>query len=86
MPETLAPSKRQVMKILTKRDGDREVTWDKGKEQEVKDAQASFDNHVKKQGYKAYAIDPSTGGKGQEIKEFDPNLEKIILVPQMRGG
>lgn len=79
-------TKRGRMKVLTAPDGDREVTWDKGKPDEVDDARATFDNHVKKKGNNAYAWDPSTGRQGQQIKEFDPNLEKIILTPALQGG
>lgn len=79
-----APNAR--IKVLTGRDGDREISWDKGKSEDVSDARSTFDNYVKRLGYKAFAVDPATGGQGQQIKEFDPTLEKILLTPALQGG
>jgi len=74
-----------VIKVLTARHGDRKVEWDKGKKEDVEDARATFDQYVKKMGYKAFALD-GQGNKGREIKEFDPNVESMLLTPQLRGG
>jgi hypothetical protein len=74
------------MKVLTARDGDREVTWDAGKKEDVESARADFDRY-RQLGYKAYEMDPKTRkSKGGELKTFDPSIEYMILIPQMQGG
>lgn len=73
-----------TMKIASAREGDRRISWDKGKKHEVEDAKATFDNHVKQGGYLAYRVED--GKKGTQIRDFDPAAEEIILVPQMVGG
>lgn len=47
-------------------------------------AQDTFEAQLKK-GHLAFALDKN-GQQGEQIKEFDPNLKNIILVPQMKGG
>lgn len=76
-----------ALKVLDKVLGDKKVTWDKGKQDEVDVARREFDYLVKEKGYAAYKVDRK--GKKVEneiIRTFDPTLEEVILIPQKVGG
>jgi hypothetical protein len=64
--------------------GDSRFLWDKDSPDEVAGARAQFDI-MKGKGYLAYTVDES-GNKGEVIREFDPNAQAIIMVPQTVGG
>lgn len=65
--------------------GDTKCMWDKNNSAEVAAAQAQFDS-LKKQGFAAYKAVGEKGTKGELIREFDKDLERIIMVPPMAGG
>jgi hypothetical protein len=65
--------------------GDTKVIWDSENEDEVKAAEELF-NSLRKKGHLAYAVVGEKGEKGEVIKKFDPELERIILAPAMAGG
>lgn len=65
--------------------GDTKLMWDSDNETEVANARRTFDE-MKKKGFTAYSVYGKDGAKGEQIREFDPKAEKIILVPQMQGG
>lgn len=73
-----------MMKILCSA-GDRKQIWDPTKPEEVEDAKESFKRMTEK-GYKAYEV----GRKGKkttvEVKDFDPSLGQLIMVPSIAGG
>jgi hypothetical protein len=83
---TVIKERKNIMGEMKRIDnsGDTKIKWDPKKRVEVKVAEASF-NELTKEGYKAYAV-KSDGSKGKEIKKFDPDEEKIIMVPPMVGG
>lgn len=64
--------------------GDTKLIWDTDNPDEVEAAKAMFDK-LKKKGYLAYAVNKK-GDKGEVLTEFDPEAERIILAPQMKGG
>lgn len=64
--------------------GDTKIEWDIDSKDEVDIAKKTFSEYTKK-GFKAFRVTPS-GKQDGEIKEFDPKAEKILLIPQMRGG
>lgn len=64
--------------------GDVRIIWNPDIPAEVAAAKKSFDDLTKK-GHLAFAVKRS-GDKGEQIREFDPEAEKIILAPPMRGG
>lgn len=64
--------------------GDTKVHWDKNKPAEVAMARASYDTLIEK-GYKAFKLN-SDGTQGEQIREFDPNAQRILLAPQFAGG
>lgn len=64
--------------------GDTKVIWDPHNADEVAAAKAQFDA-LRKKGFIAYTVNKK-GDKGEIIREFDPNAEKIILSPPLAGG
>lgn len=77
---------KQVIHVMRVIDdtGDTKIMWDRSREPEVDNARDTF-NKMKKKGYKAYSV-KKDGTPGEIIEEFDPEAEKIIMAPQMRGG
>jgi hypothetical protein len=78
------PVGRGAMAVMGVR-GDTKYLWDKTKPVEVEAARAQF-TKFREQGYLAFAVTGKNGDKGEQIREFDPNLDAIIFAPQMRGG
>ena len=64
--------------------GDTKKIWDKNNPDEVADAHASFDR-LKDKGYLAFSVNKA-GDKGDQIHTFDPDAERLIMSPAMRGG
>lgn len=64
--------------------GDTKTIWDRTKPVEVEDARTQFDR-FKAKGYMAYTVE-GEGKKGTVISKFDPDAERIIFAPPMRGG
>lgn len=69
-----------VLKVMSREHGDRPLNWDKGKKDEVDAARRDFDFLVREKGYHALTK------AGDRVREFDPSLEEVILVPQVVGG
>lgn len=63
--------------------GDEEFEWDADDPADVSNAKQKF-NKLKLQGYIAYRR--TAKGKGEQVREFDPLIERIIFTPPMRGG
>ena len=66
------------------RTGDTRIEWDAERPGEVEAARELFDK-MKNKGYLAYTLDRS-GTRGDVIRRFDPNAERIIMSPQTVGG
>lgn len=64
--------------------GDTKIKWDKDIPDEVDTARIMF-NDMKKKGYIAYSVEKKSK-KGQIMREFDPQAEKMIMSPPMAGG
>lgn len=80
-----APTSTQhVMEILDPT-GDTKVMWDRNNEDEVAIAKAAFDAALEK-GSSVFAVKGKSGKQGNRLKEFDPTIERMIVVPQMVGG
>lgn len=58
--------------------------WDRDVKDEVKMARKTFERMIAK-GYAAFRV-KKNGEQGEKIKEFDPDAEKMILAPNLRGG
>ena len=65
-------------------EGDMKTIWDADNADEVDAAKAQFDK-LKKKGYLAFKV-KKDGEKGEMVNEFDPEAEKLILTPPVRGG
>ena len=65
-------------------DGDLKVIWDSEKEVEVKVAKKQFDELTGKN-YLAFSV-KKNGEQGEKMKKFNPDAEKMILVPMLKGG
>ncbi len=66
------------------RKGDVNLSWNSENETEVTAAKKIFDEKIK-EGWAAFA-EKRLGGKGDRIRTFDPDVERIVLVPPIAGG
>lgn len=73
------------MSTLQRDAGDVRVMWDQNNDDEVAAARKQFED-MRKQGFLAYAAEGKRGERGQVIREFDPKVERIILVKPNQGG
>lgn len=64
--------------------GDTKLIWNSGNQIEVDAAKEMF-KKLKKKNYIAYSV-KHNGDKGEIIQNFDPNMEKIIMIPPIVGG
>ncbi len=64
--------------------GDTRIIWDPEKPDEVAQAKETFDK-LKKKGYLAYSVNRK-GDKGEVLRDFDGDAEKMILAPATVGG
>ena len=73
------------MAILDKEHGDLKLIWDPENAEEVTAARKMFDD-MRKKGHMAWDVGEK-GRKGDnEIKQFNPSLEKIIITPPVKKG
>jgi hypothetical protein len=70
--------------IVLDHTGDTKLIWDPDKPSEVEAAKKMFDD-MKAKGYIAYKVNRN-GDKGEVIRNFDKDAEKMILAPQTVGG
>lgn len=64
--------------------GDTKIIWDKNNRDEVDNARDTY-KKMKDKGYMAYSV-KEDGEKKKVVYEFDPDAEKLILTPPLRGG
>lgn len=64
--------------------GDTRIEWDSEDPASVEIARASF-NVARRKGHFAYRL-TSGDRRGEQIREFDPEAERIVLSPQLVGG
>jgi hypothetical protein len=65
--------------------GDTKLMWDSERPDEVAAARKLFDD-LKAKGYAAFKVEGKEGTKGEILKKFDPDIERIILAPMVAGG
>lgn len=65
--------------------GDTKVIWDPDQRDEVDAAEEQF-NSLTKKGYKAFEVGAKGRKTDHQVKKFDPELGKLILVPPIAGG
>lgn len=66
------------------RSGHKELTWDTAKLDEILVAKETFDTLMKK-GYTAFGSKHKADAK-HLVREFDPTLEELVVVPKTVGG
>lgn len=64
--------------------GHKELKWNMDKLEEIAVAKSTFDKLVK-EGYSAFGAHTKSDPK-QAIKEFDPTMEDVVMVPRIVGG
>ena len=67
------------------RKGDVKQMWDRDNADEVAAARKTFTD-LRGKGFLAYRAEGRDGRKGEVITEFDPDAERVILVPPVQGG
>jgi hypothetical protein len=67
------------------REGDTKVIWNRSNADEVENARRTFKD-LRDKGFTAYSVTGEKGEKGSIIYNFDPNAERIIMVPRVAGG
>lgn len=75
---------KNILTIPDEKEGDLRVEWDPNDATQVQVAQESFDR-ARGRGMTAYRMQPG-GGRGEQIREFDPQARAILMAPQMVGG
>ena len=65
--------------------GDTKSIWNRSNPAEVGAARVTYDDLTEK-GYRAYHVTGRDGDKGEPMGSFDPDCERMILVPPMQGG
>lgn len=65
------------------RSGDIKISWNPDNGQEVEVARKTFNDRIKENWT---AFREKLGIKGEKIKIFDPEAERIILIPPITGG
>lgn len=78
--EGLATGEMRIMG----REGDTKVIWNARDTDEVEAARQQF-NTLRERNFLAFRVDDS-GSKGEQITEFDPQVQKLIMAPPMAGG
>jgi hypothetical protein len=58
--------------------------WDSDKPEEVEAARTLY-NSLTGRGYRAFRV-AKNGEEGERMSSFDPDAEKMILVPALQGG
>ena len=73
--------------VLTIKDGDKRVIWDKRDMAQIQDAKKMFNELVAK-GLAPYSVGVDGKASAQVISEFDPLAEEIIFLPirLVKGG
>jgi hypothetical protein len=66
-------------------EGDAQVAWDTDNREEVDVARDTF-NRLKKKGYLAYRADSRGRQTGTQLRDFDPEAERIVMVKPLVGG
>jgi len=64
--------------------GHTKTTWDSDSDAEVAAARAQFQALTAK-GYRAFRV-KKDGSEGEPMKSFEPDAEKMILIPAIQAG
>lgn len=79
------PEGKSALAVLN-HTGDTKVIWSRDNEDEVAVARDSF-NKLKAKGFAVFKVDKKGDKEPEQYRgEFDPNIERLIMVPPLRGG
>ena len=78
------PASRIGLMNIMDRSGHKELTWDTARLSEVMAAKEAFDTLMKR-GYTAFGSKHKTDAR-HLVREFDPTLEELVVVPKIVGG
>ena len=81
--EEIVPDGKGMLCVLDS-SGDTKLTWDSENADETLAAKEMFKG-LKKKGFAAFSV-KGNRDQNQKITDFDPELEKIIMVPPIAGG
>lgn len=70
--------------VILDHTGDTRIIWDPDKPDEVAQAKETF-TKLRAKGYLAYSVNRK-GDKGDVLREFNADVEKMILAPPTVGG
>lgn len=65
--------------------GDTKTIWNPENPDEVQAAKDTWNRLVRDKKYLAYKVDDE-GGKGEQVRAFNPQAGRLILTPQLVGG
>ena len=71
--------------IILSQSGDEKVAWDKEDPESVKVARKKFLEFLAERKGMAIRLGPD-GQKGEMITDFDPDAERLLLMPMIVGG
>jgi len=83
VPEEPAANSKCEMAVLDQ-SGDMKINWDPDNADEVAVARKTFDD-LKKKGFAAFKI-TGEDGRGEQVRTFDPQVRRLVMVPQVAGG
>lgn len=84
MQEAAAQPRAGMMKVMDPT-GHTEITWDSDVPAEVAVAKAAFKELTENKGYQAFRVGEN-GQRDERLRTFDPEAEKILMIPQLKGG
>lgn len=64
--------------------GHTEIKWSSNSADETAIARQTFEAMTAK-GYQAFRVN-NRGGQSERLREFDPDAERMLLIPQLKGG
>lgn len=82
MATEIAPVKSQL--CVMGEEGDNRLEWDRNDRDAVEAAREMF-NKLRGKRYLAF-VSKGDGSRGREITEFDASVERIVMIPPVRGG
>jgi hypothetical protein len=66
-------------------EGDTKVIWDPENAEETEAMEELYDSLIKR-GFTAYEVGKAGKQTKVQVKEFDPELGKLIMIPKIVGG
>lgn len=73
-----------IFEVMSSLHGDQKLMWDPNNASEVADIKRSFDAAVA-EGRRPFRVDKD-GNATDQLREFDPTIGKMIILPRIVGG